>query len=111
MRMCSNKLIIVVVIIALAATACSKEDEAKKEITPEVTAPAQTGQQSQTLLPEVQPEAPPAIPSGYKVIDSFNVGQNVYVRSMTVDPVARTLWIGTSVGVLEIDIQTRNMLN
>lgn len=111
MRKCSKKLIFIVVMVALIATACSKEDKEKKEQAPEVTTPAQPEQQSQTLLPDVQPEAPPAIPSGYKVVDSFNVGQNVYVRSMTVDPVAKTLWIGTSVGVLEIDIQTRNMLN
>jgi len=44
-------------------------------------------------------------------VDSFNVGQDVYVRSMTIDPVAKSLWVGTSVGVLEVDIQTRNMLN
>ncbi|NOZ54842.1 MAG: regulator [Gammaproteobacteria bacterium] len=49
--------------------------------------------------------------SGYRVVDSFNVGDDVYVRSMAVDPLVKSLWIGTSVGVLEIDIPTRNMVN
>jgi len=98
-------------IATVITVACSKEEKEQKEQAPETSSSPQSEQQSQTLLPEVQPEAPSAVPSGYKVIDSFNVGQNVYVRSMTVDPVAKTLWVGTSVGVLEVDIQTRNMLN
>ena len=113
MRVCSRNILLTVVIVAFLTTACSKEDKEQKEQVPQASAPAstQTEQQTQTLLPDVQPEPPPPVPSGYKVVDSFNVGQNVYVRSMTVDPEAKTLWIGTSVGVLEIDIQTRNMLN
>jgi len=111
MGISSKKLIFIVVIVALIAAACSKEEKEQKAQAPETPAATQLEQPSQTLLPEVQPEAPSPVPSGYKVIDSFNVGQNVYVRSMTVDPVAKTLWVGTSVGVLEIDIQTRNMLN
>ncbi|WP_455209163.1 ligand-binding sensor domain-containing protein [Kaarinaea lacus] len=98
--------------ITAFVTACSKgEQEQTAQQTPVQTAPTEPQQQAQELLPEVKPEPPPPIPSGYKVVDSFNVGQNVYVRSMTVDPVAKTLWIGTSVGVLEIDVETRNMLN
>jgi len=104
-----RKLIIILSLVLSFISACSREEQEQK--TQEPPAPSEPQQQSQELLPEVQPEPPPGIPSGYKVIDSFNVGQNVYVRSMTVDPSAKTLWIGTSVGVLEIDIDTRNMLN
>jgi len=101
--------LILLSLVLLLLSACSKEEQEQK--VQDSPTPAESAQQNQELLPEVQPEPPPVIASGYKVIDSFNVGQNVYVRSMTVDPVAKTLWIGTSVGVLEIDIETRNMLN
>lgn len=101
--------IIIVILLLSFVSACSREEQ--EQTVQEPSAPAESQQQSQDLLPEVQPEPPPVIPSGYKVVDSFNVGQNVYVRSMAADPVTKTLWIGTSVGVLEIDIDTRNMLN
>jgi ligand-binding sensor domain-containing protein len=109
-----TRLFIIFILIILFVTACSDGDkEQAAEQTPAPAAQPEQAQQqpSQELLPEVQPEPPPPISSGYKVVDSFNVGENVYVRSMTVDPIAKTLWIGTSVGVLEIDIETRNMLN
>jgi ligand-binding sensor domain-containing protein len=48
---------------------------------------------------------------GYRVVDAFNVGNNVYVRSMTLDKKKNVLWVGTSVGVLEVDVATRNMLH
>lgn len=49
--------------------------------------------------------------SGYQVTDTFNVGERVYVRSMEVDEKQNRLWVGTSVGVMEIDIATRNLMN
>jgi hypothetical protein len=115
MHISGSKILFIVIVTLLIVSACTKE-KSEQETAQPAPAPAaqpEAGQQPQTqeLLPEVQPEQPPEIPSGYKVVDSFNVGQNVYVRSMTVDPGAKTLWIGTSVGVLEIDIATRNMLN
>lgn len=48
---------------------------------------------------------------GYRVVEKFDVGKNVYVRSMTLDKKKNVLWVGTSVGVLEVDVGTRNMLN
>ena len=115
MRISGSRVLFIIIAALLVVSACTKE-KSEQEAAQQAPAPAAqsaAGQQPQTqeLLPEVQPEPPPAIPSGYKVVDSFNVGQSVYVRSMTVDSGAKTLWIGTSVGVLEIDIATRNMLN
>jgi len=49
--------------------------------------------------------APPA------VVDVFEIGDSVYVRSVAVDPVRNRLWIGTSVGALEIDLASHEMLN
>ena len=38
------------------------------------------------------------------VIESFNVGDTVYVRALAVEPKAGALWVGTSKGVHEIDL-------
>lgn len=48
---------------------------------------------------------------GYRVIESFNVGANVYVRSLALEPATKGLWVGTSVGVLEIDLSNREVRN
>jgi ligand-binding sensor domain-containing protein len=37
------------------------------------------------------------------------VGNNVYVRALASEPASGGLWIGTSVGVHEIDLETRNV--
>ena len=46
-----------------------------------------------------------------RVDASFNVGDNTYVRSLAIDPATDSLWVGTSVGALEIDLKTELMLN
>ena len=45
------------------------------------------------------------------VLDTFQVGENVNVRALTVEPKKNTLWVGTSVGVLEIDLISRKVKN
>ena len=39
-----------------------------------------------------------------EILETFEVGKNVYVRSLTADSENNSLWVGTSVGVLEIDL-------
>jgi ligand-binding sensor domain-containing protein len=56
-------------------------------------------------------EAPQSTPVLPRVDATFNVGENTYVRSLGIDPGTNSLWVGTSVGVLEIDIETELMLN
>jgi len=46
-----------------------------------------------------------------KVVDTFDVGNNVYVRALTVEKPANVMWVGTSVGVMEIDLKTRQPKN
>jgi ligand-binding sensor domain-containing protein len=77
----------------LLATACSND---------EATAPA---------VPVASTAPTSKNTSGYQVVDSFNVGDRVYVRSMDVDKKQNHLWVGTSVGVMEVDIASRNLLN
>ncbi len=46
-----------------------------------------------------------------KVLEAFEVGRGVVVRSLAVDAPKRALWVGTSTGVLEIDLDTRALRN
>lgn len=55
--------------------------------------------------------AGPAPAAPYRVQDRFDVGANVYVRALTTEPARRALWVGTSVGVLEIDLATQTVRN
>jgi len=117
------KLTLSAVVFATIMVACAEDPE------PQSTPPVAASQQSPMSQASPPPQSVPLLQertligpvdqtpvvqlkaSGYRVVDSFNVGDSVYVRSMAMDPVAKTLWIGTSVGVLEVDIATRNMLN
>lgn len=44
--------------------------------------------------------------AGEKVADRFDVGKGAYVRSLMHDTAANSLWVGTSVGAMEIDLKT-----
>ena len=61
--------------------------------------------------PPVSGVAPVAVAHGYRAAETFNVGENVYVRSIATDPRTNSLWVGTSVGVIEVDLATRDMRN
>lgn len=44
--------------------------------------------------------------AGEHVVESFEVGPDVFVRALTVEKSTNTLWVGTSTGVHEIDLKT-----
>lgn len=46
-----------------------------------------------------------------RVIEKFEVGKFVNVRALTMEPKNNALWVGTSVGVNEIDLTTFNVRN
>jgi ligand-binding sensor domain-containing protein len=46
-----------------------------------------------------------------RVLETFNVGDDVYVRSLAVDSKQGALWVGTSLGVHEVDLTSRNTRN
>jgi len=50
--------------------------------------------------------APAAHAAGEHVVESFEVGADVFVRALTVEKSSNTLWVGTSTGVHEIDLNT-----
>lgn len=41
------------------------------------------------------------------VLETFNVGQGVYVRSLHLDEKDNAMWVGTSTGVHEVDLKTK----
>ncbi|EHR72992.1 putative transcriptional regulator [Burkholderiales bacterium JOSHI_001] len=42
----------------------------------------------------------------WKVVDTFEVGKTAYVRAITPEPARGAMWVGTSVGVHEVDLAT-----
>ncbi len=63
------------------------------------------------VVPAVQAPAPQPEQLLQRVQENFEVGENVYVRALTVEPATNTLWVGTSVGVNEIDLASREVRN
>lgn len=70
--------------------------------------PSANSQQATPAPASVDP-AVPAAP--YRLLDTFQVGSNVYVRSLAYEPEANAVWVGTSSGVLEIDLDTHSPRN
>ncbi len=87
------------ILLLLINTACSDKESA-----------TQTGAKEENLADE------PAKTDNLKkktwqVLDTFNVGKNVFVRSLALDKDRNSLWVGTSVGVLEVDLKTLQVKN
>lgn len=53
----------------------------------------------------------PVLAAAPVVQDVFRVGGDVYVRSLAVEPERDALWVGTSTGVLEVDLNTHQVRN
>ena len=47
----------------------------------------------------------------YNVLDVFNIGEQVYVRSLAVEKETNTLWVGTSLGVNEVNLDNNEVKN
>ncbi len=46
----------------------------------------------------------------YRVIESFNVGENVFVRALINDERNGGLWVGTSIGALNVDLVSKQVI-
>lgn len=46
-----------------------------------------------------------------RVLDNFMVGEQAYVRSLAIDREKQALWVGTSTGVIEVDLATHGVRN
>ena len=47
----------------------------------------------------------------HRVLERFEVGPSIYVRGLLVEPERNALWVGTSSGVHEVDLETRDLRN
>lgn len=59
-----------------------------------------------------QPAGPPSqqqTSDERKVVEIFEVGKGVFVRALEMDSRHNALWVGTSVGVHEVDLETRDV--
>jgi ligand-binding sensor domain-containing protein len=46
-----------------------------------------------------------------RVLETFEVGKSLYVRALKVEPASGTLWVGTSSGANEVDLQSGKLRN
>lgn len=47
----------------------------------------------------------------YEVTDRFEVGAGIYVRALAIEHATNTLWVGSSMGVMEIDLTGQELRN
>jgi len=88
--------ILFVVFTAMLVVACSDSPESTpKDVAVELEA------QALTKIPA----------DSWKVIDAFEVGREVYVRSMALSSSKNSLWVGTSSGVHEVDLSNQSLRN
>ncbi|MBF0613515.1 MAG: hypothetical protein HQL55_20575, partial [Magnetococcales bacterium] len=108
---------ILALLASLALAACSEQpaDSKKGKATGSTTAAQPAAPAPQPAPPAAQPApAQPAAASkevvvDYRVLDQFEVGDKVYVRSFLLDDKQQSLWIGTSLGVHEIDLKNQQV--
>lgn len=77
----------------ILSAGCS--DETAKATSPSPNTPANISVETITATNTIE-----------KVIETFNVGENAYVRSLAVEEDSNSLWVGTSTGVHEIDLES-----
>ncbi len=87
------KLSIIILTLSIVCQSCSDPETIDKKKSNTESIKSKTA----TVLPEV--------------LNVFQVGENVYVRSLAIEKATGTLWAGTSLGVHEVDLKTQNVRN
>ena len=59
----------------------------------------------------VAPAEPTPVAVSYKLLDTFKIGDTVFARSLALEESNNTLWVGTSGGVMEIDLTNQQPRN
>ena len=94
------------VVMSVGLTGCSDDPPARDASAP--VAPLTSAAPSASAS-AVAP-APLAKSDDYQVVDTFNVGEYTYVRSLVLDKKKSSVWVGTSVGAMEVDVATHALL-
>lgn len=91
-------------LVLLLTVACGRD----RDDTVDDAAQAVTATPAQQAVAEAPPlvRVDSAMP---RLLETFRVGEGVYVRSLAVDEAADALWVGTSLGVHEVDLATREL--
>lgn len=84
--------------LLLLLAGCSDSESTNSNVSPTVPAP---------VVEEASISQAPA----WQVVDAFEVGRDVYVRSMALDATQNSLWVGTSTGVHEVDLADQSLRN
>jgi len=92
-----NSLLLCSLLFALSA--CSEESTKS-----ETTASAALNPETVVLTETGKDQIP-------QILETFDVGQSVYVRSLAVESATNRLWVGTSLGVIEINLENNNLVN
>ncbi len=94
-------------LFALLLNACSDSDQSADSGTTQKASqpPAVTEQKSTAAVTQE------AVTTAPMVLNTFQVGEEVYVRSLTIEASTNTLWVGTSTGVHEIDLASTDPRN
>ena len=93
-------------LMSLVLSACSQEEASDAQ------APASPATTVEVNVPETSTAEPITPPTTLpKIADVFNVGDTVYVRALAIEPATNRLWVGTSLGVNEIDLADFSLVN
>ncbi len=92
-----KQLFIITVLLCLQACSDPAEKTTAKPPADEIQATIVTKSLTETMPP--------------KVLESFEVGSEVFVRSLAFNKNNNSLWVGTSTGVLEISLTDHQLLN
>ena len=105
--------------IAWALMACSSNSEdgdesvisqSSNNTQNSVTRDAPPSPASQTQPPANSDNPPLKKEAPYYVAEAFSVGNEVYVRSLEINDERQRAWVGTSVGALEVDLDSKNVI-
>lgn len=105
---------VAVLLSSLLLVACSESENNVASVPPAQVQSESSPRiaEAEVVAPSVQPVATEtrAVRSSLpRVLETFGVGDNVFVRSLAVDDHDKAIWIGTSAGVLEIDLDSYDM--
>jgi len=106
------KYLFILILISGFFTGCSPSSEdGGKGGKPTNSAVTTSGPKTTAPAPGTSSVAAAKVPEGEVILDSFEVGTDVYVRALMVDKGGNALWVGTSVGVLEIGLNKHEVRN
>lgn len=97
---------------ALWLTACSSGDSDSDAVATQQSAVAPAADAAvsdNSVLAPIANNTATTRSSLPRVLESFGVGDGVFVRSLAVDTHDQSIWVGTSAGVLEIDLASYDM--